>query len=67
MRPRIAVMKWIAACGLVLLGCVCASAQATAPCGGDFGAWLQAFKTEAAAQGIVAGLNAHIQRKNRMP
>jgi lytic murein transglycosylase len=24
----------------------------TAPCGGDFGAWLQAFKTEAAAQGI---------------
>ena len=52
MRPRIAVMKWIAACGLVLLGCVCASAQATAPCGGDFGAWLQGVKTEAAAQGI---------------
>jgi lytic murein transglycosylase len=25
---------------------------ATAPCGGDFGAWLQAFKTEASAQGI---------------
>src|ERR1700761_589389 len=24
----------------------------TAPCGGDFGAWLEAFKTEAAAQGI---------------
>jgi lytic murein transglycosylase len=24
----------------------------TAPCGGDFGAWLQTFKTEAAAQGI---------------
>src|SRR6202035_1820669 len=28
------------------------SAQATAPCGGDFGAWLQGVKTEAAAQGI---------------
>ena len=26
--------------------------SATAPCGGDFGAWLQTFKTEAAAQGI---------------
>ena len=25
---------------------------ATAPCGGDFSAWLEAFKTEAAAQGI---------------
>ena len=24
----------------------------TAPCGGDFGTWLQVFKTEAAAQGI---------------
>jgi lytic murein transglycosylase len=52
MRPRIAPMKWIAACGLLLLGCVCASAQTTAPCGGDFGAWLQGVKTEAAAQGI---------------
>jgi lytic murein transglycosylase len=52
MRPRIALMKWIAACGLLLLGCISASAQATAPCGGDFGAWLQGVKTEAAAQGI---------------
>ena len=52
MRPRISLMKWIAACGLLLLGCVGASAQATAPCGGDFGAWLQGVKTEAAAQGI---------------
>ena len=52
MRPRIALMKWIAACGLLLLGCVCASAQATAPCGGDFGAWLQGVQQEAAAQGI---------------
>jgi lytic murein transglycosylase len=52
MRPRIALRKWIAACCLLLLGCVYASAQATAPCGGDFGAWLQGVKTEAAAQGI---------------
>ena len=52
MRPRIALWKWIAACGLLLLGCVSASAQAAAPCGGDFGAWLQGVKTEAAAQGI---------------
>jgi lytic murein transglycosylase len=52
MRPRIALRKWIAACCLLLLGCVCASAQTTAPCGGDFGAWLQGVKTEAAAQGI---------------
>ena len=54
MRPRIALMKWIAACGLLLLGCVCASAQATAPCGGDFGAWLQGVKTEAAVAQITA-------------
>jgi lytic murein transglycosylase len=52
MRPRIALWKWIAACCLLLLGCVSASAQTTAPCGGDFGAWLQGVKTEAAAQGI---------------
>jgi lytic murein transglycosylase len=52
MRPRIALRKWIAACGLLLLGCVCASAQATAPCGGDFGAWLQGVRTEAAAAGV---------------
>jgi lytic murein transglycosylase len=40
-----------------LLSCLmlCASGAAVAqnaPCGGDFGAWLQGFKTEAAAQGI---------------
>jgi lytic murein transglycosylase len=52
MRPRIVLRKWIVASCLLLLGCVCASAQATAPCGGDFGAWLQGVKTEAAAQGI---------------
>jgi len=52
MRPRIVLRKWIAASCLLLLGCVCASAQATAPCGGDFGTWLQGVKTEAAAQGI---------------
>ena len=38
---------------LLLFGSSTAFAQtATAPCGGDFGAWLEAFKTEAAAQGI---------------
>jgi lytic murein transglycosylase len=52
MRPFIVLRKWIAACCLLLLGCISASAQATAPCGGDFGAWLQGVKTEAAAQGI---------------
>ena len=52
MQPRIVLRKWIAACWLLLLGCVCASAQATAPCGGDFGAWLQGVQQEAAAQGI---------------
>ena len=40
-----------------LLTCLtlCAGGAAfaqNAPCGGDFGAWLQGFKTEAAAQGI---------------
>jgi lytic murein transglycosylase len=52
MRPRIVLAKWITAGCLLLLGCACASAQTTAPCGGDFGAWLQGVKTEAAAQGI---------------
>jgi lytic murein transglycosylase len=38
---------------LLLLCSGTAFAQtATAPCGGDFGAWLEAFKTEAAAQDI---------------
>jgi lytic murein transglycosylase len=41
----------------LLLSCLmlCASGAAfaqNAPCGGDFGAWLQAFKTEAATQSI---------------
>jgi lytic murein transglycosylase len=41
------------ACVVVLLGCVAGSAvAAAAPCGGDFGAWLEAFKQEAAAQGV---------------
>jgi lytic murein transglycosylase len=52
MRPRIALTNWVTACCLLLLGCLSASAQAAAPCGGDFGAWLQGVKTEAAAQGI---------------
>jgi lytic murein transglycosylase len=35
------------------LSCIAASAHAaSAPCGGDFGAWLEAFRQEAAAQGV---------------
>ena len=37
---------------VVWLGILAAPAWAAAPCGGDFGAWLEAFKQEAAAQGI---------------
>ncbi len=38
---------------LVWLGCVTAPAYAaSAPCGGDFNAWLEGVKQEAAAQGI---------------
>jgi lytic murein transglycosylase len=40
------------ACIILWLGCVTAPAAAAAPCGGDFGAWLEAFEQEAAAQGI---------------
>ena len=39
----------------MLIFCLClttAQARAAAPCGGDFGAWLQGVKTEAAADGI---------------
>src|SRR6202012_4139568 len=43
---------------LLLLGAIASAQtpapapQATAPCGGDFNAWLQGVKTEAAAQGV---------------
>jgi lytic murein transglycosylase len=40
------------ACLVLWLGCVAAPAGAAAPCGGDFGAWLEDFKQEAAAQGV---------------
>ncbi len=40
------------ACVFLLLGCISAPAFAAAPCGGDFGAWLEAFEQEAAAQGV---------------
>ncbi len=43
--------SWVSAC--LLLGAADNAALAqSAPCGGDFGGWLQAFKTEAAAQGV---------------
>jgi len=51
MRRRAAVMAAIVLC----LGGLAASALAAAPpCGGDFGAWLDGFKQEAAAQGVSA-------------
>jgi lytic murein transglycosylase len=37
------------------LSLVASPALAAAPCGGDFGAWLQGVKQEAAAQGISGG------------
>ena len=40
------------ACIFVWLGCIVVPALAAAPCGGDFGAWLEGFKQEAAAQGV---------------
>jgi len=40
------------ACVLLWLGLLAAPAVAQAPCGGDFGAWLEAFKQEAAAKGL---------------
>jgi lytic murein transglycosylase len=51
MRPRIFALICLTVCGALLLGGA-ASAQTSAPCGGDFGAWLQGVKTEAAAAGI---------------
>jgi membrane-bound lytic murein transglycosylase B len=47
MRPLIRltpILLWLAA--------LAAPAGAAAPCGGDFGAWLQGVKQEAATQGI---------------
>jgi lytic murein transglycosylase len=40
------------ACLVLWLGCLATPAFAAEPCGGDFGAWLEGFKQEAAAQGI---------------
>jgi len=37
---------------VAFLGVFAAAAAGAAPCGGDFGAWLEAFKQEAAAQGV---------------
>jgi len=42
---------WLFACLMLVAGGAAALAQ-NAPCGGDFGAWLQGVKNEAAAQGI---------------
>jgi lytic murein transglycosylase len=46
-------VKWLAPLLALCLGSIAAAAQTTtAPCGGDFGAWLQGVKAEAAAAGI---------------
>src|SRR5579871_2753468 len=37
---------------ILLLSLMAGPALAAAPCGGDFGTWLQGFRQEAAAQGI---------------
>ena len=48
MRKLNLAMFWL---GLALVA-MAAPAHAAAPCGGDFGAWLQTVKQEAAAQGV---------------
>jgi lytic murein transglycosylase len=48
MRPLTARLMML----MFWFGLAAAPAQAAAPCGGDFGAWLQGVKTEAAAAGI---------------
>jgi lytic murein transglycosylase len=48
-------LRYLATALMLWAGCTLAQAQtpaATAPCGGDFGTWLQGIKTDAAAQGI---------------
>jgi lytic murein transglycosylase len=42
---------WLLSCLILGIGNAAALAQ-SAPCGGDFGAWLQGVKAEAAAQGV---------------
>lgn len=48
MRSLTVHLLWL----ILALGAAMGSAQASAPCGGDFGAWLQGVKQEAAADGI---------------
>ena len=43
------------ACIVVSLGLAAAPARAAAPCGGDFGTWLEGIEQEAAAAGISQG------------
>ena len=52
MRPRTSRWQWLTPGFLLLFGFCAGPAHSEAPCGGDFGAWLQGVKTEAAAQGI---------------
>jgi lytic murein transglycosylase len=56
MRPRIFASTFLTAACALMFGAIAAAAQtapaSSAPCGGDFGAWLQGVRQEAAAQGI---------------
>ena len=51
MRPYRFRLGWLALASCMMLFAAGARAE-NAPCGGDFGAWLQGVKTEAAAAGI---------------
>jgi lytic murein transglycosylase len=48
MRSLTVRLMWL----ILALGTAMSSAQAAAPCGGDFGAWLQGVQQEAAADGV---------------
>ena len=43
---------WPVSAFVWLIACAGPAAAASAPCGGDFSAWLEGFKQEAAAQGV---------------
>ena len=49
MKPRAVVMAFVVLC---LGGLAAPALAAPPPCGGDFGAWLQGVRQEAATQGI---------------
>ncbi len=52
MKPRAVILAVVALC----LGAFAAPALAAPPCGGDFNAWLDGFKQEAAGAGVPQGV-----------